>query len=183
MDHRHGLAVGGPVTSRRQRRAERGRRAGGGGDWPGARQSRRIRPTTRASSWPCQRALGVTPHVAQNTTHRRRAIDARTTPSGLCAQPARTQTGRRDLRLAQDGRPAAPEHATVGAPASPGCLSSGSRRTTCSGSEISPGWRRDRAPGTSSSGHAKLSKRALWQRKLTWQTTIRLLCRRFSIAC
>jgi hypothetical protein len=35
----------------------------------------RIRPT---SDW----ELGVTPHVAQNTTNRRRAIDARTTRHG-----------------------------------------------------------------------------------------------------
>ena len=78
MENRHGLAVGTRVT-RGDRHAEREAAVDDG---------RRLRPgatlgadkgyDTRDSS-PRSAREGVTPHVAQNTTHRRSAIDGRTT--------------------------------------------------------------------------------------------------------
>ena len=50
------------------------------------------------------RAVGVTPHVAQNTSGRRSAIDGRTTPARrLRDQPAPAQADRGAVRLDQGG--------------------------------------------------------------------------------
>jgi transposase len=80
MDHRHGLAVGGRLTS-----------AGASAERDAAvvlaaGAISRARATLAADKAydtrdfvATLRALGVTPHVAQNTTKRRSAIDARTT--------------------------------------------------------------------------------------------------------
>jgi len=80
MDHRHGLAVGGRLTSagaRAEREAAVVLAAGA---------IHRARATLAADKAydtrafvATLRALGVTPHVAQHTTQRRSAIDARTT--------------------------------------------------------------------------------------------------------
>ena len=57
-------------------------------------------------------ALGVTPHVAQNTTHRAQCDRwPHHAPRRLRGEPAEAQAHRRDLRLAQDGRPAAQDAA------------------------------------------------------------------------
>ena len=54
------------------------------------------------------RSLNATPHIAQNTKHRRPAIDARHQPaSGVHGQSAHAQADRGDPRLGQDGRSAA----------------------------------------------------------------------------
>lgn len=51
------------------------------------------------------RTLKVRPHVAQNVSRTRSAIDRRTTRhAGLCRQPARSQADRGGVRLDQDGR-------------------------------------------------------------------------------
>ena len=51
------------------------------------------------------RWVNVSPHVAQNDTHRRSAIDRRTTPSHwLCSEPAGAQADQGSLRLGQDHR-------------------------------------------------------------------------------
>ena len=51
------------------------------------------------------RSMNVTPHVAQNTSGRRSAIDGRTTRHArLRGQPAHPQTDRGGLRLDQDRR-------------------------------------------------------------------------------
>ncbi len=80
MDHRHGLAVGGRLTS-----------AGASAERDAAvvlaaGAIARARATLAADKAydtrdfvATLRALGTTPHVAQNATHRRSAIDARTT--------------------------------------------------------------------------------------------------------
>ena len=92
MDHRHGLAVGGRMTS-----------AGGSAERDAAvvlaaGATRRARATVAVDKAydtrdfvATLRALGVTPHVAQNTTNRRSAIDARTTrhPGYTVSQRAR----------------------------------------------------------------------------------------------
>ena len=50
------------------------------------------------------RSMNVTPHVAQNTTNRRSAIDGRTTRHpGYAVEPAHPQADRGGLRLDQDG--------------------------------------------------------------------------------
>ena len=56
------------------------------------------------------RALNVTPHIAQNTTGRRSAIDGRTTRRRLRDKPAETQAGRGAVRLGQDDRRAGAAH-------------------------------------------------------------------------
>jgi transposase len=92
MDHRHGLAVGGRVTP-----------AGASAERDGAvvlaaGAISRARATVAADKAydtrdfvATLRALGVTPHVAQHTTKRRSAIDARTTrhPGYALSQRAR----------------------------------------------------------------------------------------------
>src|SRR6266446_6086860 len=92
MDHRHGLAVGGQLTpagASAEREAAVVLAAGAIG---------RARATMAADKAydtrdfvATLRALGVTPHVAQNTTNRRSAIDARTTrhPGYTLSQRAR----------------------------------------------------------------------------------------------
>ncbi|MFN8636967.1 MAG: transposase [Chloroflexota bacterium] len=55
------------------------------------------------------RDCGVTPHVAQNTSGRRSAIDGRTTRHPLQGQPADPEAGRGDLRLDEDGRRLPPD--------------------------------------------------------------------------
>jgi hypothetical protein len=48
----------------------------------------------------------IAPHVAQNRTNRRGAVDGRTTrPPRLHDQSAEAQAGGEDLRLGRDGRP------------------------------------------------------------------------------
>src|SRR5712691_8449188 len=83
MDNRHGLAVATRVTP-----------ASGTAEWEAAHQM--VRPLARGRRLTLGgdkafdtrefverlRARGVTPHVAQNTTHRRSAIDGRTTRHG-----------------------------------------------------------------------------------------------------
>ena len=83
MDNRHGLAVATRVTQ-----------ASGTAEWEAAQQM--VRPLARGRRLTLGgdkafdtrdfverlRARGVTPHVAQNTTHRRSAIDGRTTRHG-----------------------------------------------------------------------------------------------------
>src|SRR5437899_3379830 len=92
MDHRHGLAVGGrltPAGASAERDAAVVLAAGA---------IARARATVAADKAydtrdfvATLRALGVTPHVAQNTTNRRSAIDARTTrhPGYMLSQRAR----------------------------------------------------------------------------------------------
>src|SRR5262249_52820159 len=49
------------------------------------------------------RGKAIIPHVAQNTSGRRSAIDGRTTRHPGCALAAHSQTRRGGLRLGQDG--------------------------------------------------------------------------------
>ena len=59
---------------------------------------------TRAEHVAALRAIGVTPHVAQNTSGRRSAIDGRTTRhAGYADQPAPAQADRGAVRLDQVG--------------------------------------------------------------------------------
>jgi transposase len=80
MDNRHGLAVDGcvrPASGHAERAAALellGARAGNGPVTVGADKGYDTRDFVTAV-----RLLGVTPHVAQNTRHRRSAIDGRTT--------------------------------------------------------------------------------------------------------
>ena len=58
------------------------------------------------------RDLNITPHIAQNTTNRSSAIDARTTsPPRLRDQPAEAEANRGTVRLGQDDRRARPADA------------------------------------------------------------------------
>ena len=72
------------------------------------------------------RALGVTPHVAQNTTHRRSAIDGRTTrhPGYALSQRARKRVEEIFGWLSRRS-PCRAKPVTVDAPGSAGCLSFG----------------------------------------------------------
>ena len=81
MEHRSGLIVKTTVTpGRRPRRTRRGARDDRGVPRPAPDYRRPpTRATTRATSSPICAACDVTPHVAQHTTGRRSAIDARTT--------------------------------------------------------------------------------------------------------
>jgi hypothetical protein len=56
------------------------------------------------------RALNVTPHVAQNTTSRRSAIDGRTTRHAGYETSQQKRTGRGAVRLGQDDRRAGASH-------------------------------------------------------------------------
>jgi transposase len=80
MEHRNGLAVGGrvtPATGYAERDAAVGLAAGA---IPRARATLAADKSYDTREFVATvRALGLTPHVAQNTTHRRSAIDARTT--------------------------------------------------------------------------------------------------------
>ena len=65
------------------------------------------------------RSMTATPHIAQHTTRRRSAIDARTTrhPRRLCRQSTEAQAGRTRLRVDENGRrtaEAAPSWRPVG---------------------------------------------------------------------
>src|SRR6516225_5650418 len=134
MDHRHGLAVGGRLTcagASAERDAAVVLAAGA---------ISRARATLAADKAydtrdfvATLRALGVTPHVAQNTTKRRsvlgnvsRRSSAGSRRSDCCARPA-----------------------TVDCRGSAGCSSSGSRSITCCGFAISPGCPYERANGQS----------------------------------
>jgi hypothetical protein len=67
------------------------------------------------------RDLNVTPHIAQNTTNRTSAIDARDTPPRLRHQPAETQASRGTIRLGQDDRRTRPAR----------CCAASRRRGAC----------------------------------------------------
>jgi hypothetical protein len=71
------------------------------------------------------RALGVTPHVAQNTTHRRSAIDARTAAIRATRAAGAHANGSKRSSAGSRRSPSCAKHATVGAPGSAGCLSFG----------------------------------------------------------
>ena len=72
---------------------------------PGGAPSLATRATTPAASSPTSASLGFTPHVAQNTSRQRSAIDGRTTRhAGHAVSHADPQTDRGTLRLDQDHR-------------------------------------------------------------------------------
>ena len=80
MDHRHGLAAGGRLTAA----TAHGERDAGvilaAGNIPRARATLAADKAYDTRDFVATlRALGVTPHIAQHTTRRRSAIDARTT--------------------------------------------------------------------------------------------------------
>lgn len=77
------------------------------------------------------RSMKVTPHVAQNMSGRRSAIDGRTTRRRLCRPPAYPQAHRRGVRLDQDDRRAGEDEVARSRPRRMGlhlrcrCLQSG----------------------------------------------------------
>jgi hypothetical protein len=116
MENRHGLAVGACVTL-----------ATGAAEREAAGTLvRRLRPGATLGAdkgydtgdfIAALRARVITPHVAQNTAHRRSAIDGRTHPaSGVRGQSAEAQARGGDLRLAEDDRAAAEDSASGRAP-------------------------------------------------------------------
>jgi hypothetical protein len=74
------------------------------------------------------RGLPVTPHIAQNMTHRRSTLDRRTTRHPGY-QTSQRQAHRRDLRLAHDGRPCCARPDIAASRASAECLPLGSPST------------------------------------------------------
>jgi hypothetical protein len=105
MENRHGLAVQATVTP-----------ATGMAEREAALAMATTLPGTGPKTLACDkgydtqafvadlRALGLTPHVTQNATGRRSAIDGRTTRYAGYRESARAQTDRRDLRLVEDRR-------------------------------------------------------------------------------
>lgn len=92
MDHRHGLAVGGRVTAAGASAEREAAIVLAAGAIPRARATLAADKAYDTRDFVATlRALGVTPHVAQNTTHRRSAIDRRTTqhPGYALSQRAR----------------------------------------------------------------------------------------------
>src|SRR5215813_837647 len=92
MDHRHGLAVGGRLTSAGASAERDTAIVLAAGAIPRARATLAADKAYDTRDFVATlRALGVTPHLAQNTTHRRSAIDARTTrhPGYALSQRAR----------------------------------------------------------------------------------------------
>src|SRR4029453_15986397 len=92
MDHRHGLAVGGRLTPAGASAERDAAIVLAAGAIPGARATLAADKAYDTRDFVATlRALGVTPHVAQNTTNRRRALDARTTrhPGYALSQRAR----------------------------------------------------------------------------------------------
>src|SRR5262244_291256 len=80
MDHRHGLAVGGQLTAAGASAERDAAVVLAAGAIPRARATLAADKAYDTRDFVATlRALGVTPHVAQNTTKRRSAIDARTT--------------------------------------------------------------------------------------------------------
>jgi transposase len=184
MDHRHGLAVGGRVTS-----------AGGSAERDAAvvlaaGAIGRARATVAADKAydtrdfvATLRALGVTPHVAQNTTHRRSAIDARTTrhPGYTLSQRARKRVEEifgwlKTVALLRQTRHGG--HA----PRLDVCLRLGGVQPAPHSKSHLDGGVIGRLT-MSSSGHVPPGKHELRRRSLTRQTAKRLLYRPFSIAC
>ena len=79
------------------------------------------------------RQLGVTPHIAQHTTKRRSAINARTTHhAGYAVSQRLLQTCRGSLRVDENDRAAAQDRDIVAARASAGSFSSPRLSTTSS---------------------------------------------------
>ena len=91
-DHRHGLAVGGRLTSAGASAERHAAIVLAAGAIPRARATLAADKAYDTRDFVATlRALGVTPHLAQNTTKRRSAIDARTTrhPGYRVSQRAR----------------------------------------------------------------------------------------------
>ncbi len=107
MENRNALIVDMELTQA-DGRAEREAATQMLGRLPGRRRRRTVaadKAYDTASFVASCRTLRITPHVAQNTTNRRSAIDARTFRYPLPQdQPADPQTHRRALRLDQDRR-------------------------------------------------------------------------------
>ena len=111
MENRHGLVVDGGLDPRPPAPpSATGRRC----IWPRTcpagtgSPSAATRTSTRRDFVAALRELGVTPHVAQNTTNRRSAIDGRTTRHpGYALSQQKPQADRGGLRLDQGDRPAA----------------------------------------------------------------------------